>query len=446
MVAELESRGLGARKVQYRLRDWLFSRQRYWGEPFPIVYVGDEARTLDASDLPIELPAVDAYKPTDDGAVPLARAGENWLFVELADGTVARRETNTMPQWAGSCWYYLRFMDPKNDTAPFSTELEHYFMPVDLYIGGVEHAVLHLLYARFWHKVLFDCGLVSGNEPFQRLFNQGMILAQSFRDAQGKYYSPDDVEAKDKDFVLKSSGALLEVQVEKMSKSKLNVVSPDEVIDRYGADAMRLYELFMGPLEQIKMWQTHGVDGVYRFLARIWRLVIDDYTGHVNSSVVDKSPESSRLNPLLHKTIKKVAVDIEALRFNTAISQMMIFMNEAVGEPEIPRKIVEDFLVILSPFAPHVCEELWQRLGHKDLIAHAAWPKHDEALCAENTVKIVLQVNGKRRDEIEVDKDSDQATLEKRALENENVVKFIEGKSVARVIVVPNRLVNVVVK
>ncbi len=278
IIAWLEERGLGTGRIQYRLRDWLFSRQRYWGEPFPIVHTDDgEVVALDESWLPVGLPAIDEYRPTEDGRPPLARAGEEWLRVELPDGRWATRETNTMPQWAGSCWYYLRFLDPHNESEPWSKELENYWMPIDLYVGGVEHAVLHLLYARFWHKVLYDCGWVSTKEPFQKLFNQGMILAYSFRDSNGKYYLPSEVdEREDGTAVLKTTGETLESQIEKMSKSKLNVVNPDDVISEYGADSMRLYELFMGPLEVQKPWQMKGVEGVYRFLQRTWRLVVDE--------------------------------------------------------------------------------------------------------------------------------------------------------------------------
>jgi leucyl-tRNA synthetase len=335
------------------------------------------------------------------------------------------RETNTMPQWAGSCWYYLRFVDPDNRREPWSAAAERYWMPVDLYVGGVEHAVLHLLYARFWHKVLYDCGLVHTAEPFQRLFNQGMILAYSYRDQRGRYYHPS--------------------QVEKMSKSKLNVVSPDEVIEQYGADAMRLYELFMGPLEQVKPWQMSGVEGVYRFLQRVWRLVVDERTGAAAERLTDAPPASEpALERALHATIKKVLEDTEGLRFNTAIAQMMIFVNEATGSATLPRAIVRDFLAVLAPYAPHLGEELWARLGAGDLIARAPWPRHDPALCEEQTVELAVQVNGKRRDVISVPRDADQTLIERLALASDGVVRSLDGRPPKKVIVVPGRLVNIV--
>jgi len=335
----LAERNLGTPKIQYKLRDWLFSRQRYWGEPFPVIHTDDgEVVPLPEDWLPVELPVIDEYKPTDDGRPPLARAGDEWLRVELPDGRTGTRETNTMPQWAGSCWYYLRYLDPNNENEAWSKESEDYWMPVDLYVGGVEHAVLHLLYARFWHKVLYDCGLVHTTEPFAKLFNQGMILAYSYRDAGGKYYHPSEVEERDGQFFLKGSNTELEAQIEKMSKSKLNVVNPDDVISAYGADAMRLYELFMGPLEVQKPWQMKDVEGVNRFLQRVWRLVVDEESGTLNPRLSD-APASSEpeLQRTLHKTVKKVTSDTETLQMNTAIAQMMIFVNDATTAKTLPR-------------------------------------------------------------------------------------------------------------
>jgi leucyl-tRNA synthetase len=444
----LEERGLGTGRVQYRLRDWLFSRQRYWGEPFPIVHTDSgEVVALDESWLPVGLPAIDEYRPTEDGRPPLARAGEAWLRVELPDGRMATRETNTMPQWAGSCWYYLRFIDPHNDAEPWSKELESYWMPIDLYVGGVEHAVLHLLYARFWHKVLYDCGWVSTKEPFQKLFNQGMILAYSYRDSKGKYYLPSEVDERDDGTaVLKATGEEVESQIEKMSKSKLNVVNPDDVIAQYGADSMRLYELFMGPLDVQKPWQMKGVEGVYRFLQRTWRLVVDEKTGELGSRLTD-APSSSEpdLERTLHKTIKKASSDTETLQMNTGIAQMMIFVNEATTAETLPREIVTTFLRLLSPYAPHLCEELWQRLGEPDLIAHAEWPKYDEMLCIDDTIIVVVQINGKKRDELLVPKDTDRGELERLALASPNALKHMEGRPPKKIVVVPGRLVNIVV-
>ena len=397
--------------------------------------------------LPVELPVVDEYKPTDEGRPPLARAGEDWLRVELPDGRSATRETNTMPQWAGSCWYYLRFLDPHNDREAWSAEVEDYWMPIDLYVGGVEHAVLHLLYARFWHKVLFDCGYVHTEEPFTKLFNQGMILAYSYRDEGGKYYHPSDAEERDGGFFVKDTDTKLEAQVEKMSKSKLNVVNPDEVIAEYGADAMRLYELFMGPLEVQKPWQMKDVEGVNRFLQRVWRLVVDERSGGLNPKLCD-APASSEpdLERTLHKTIKKVDSDTETLQMNTAIAQMMIFVNDATSNETLPRGIVSTFLRLLSPYAPHICEELWQQLGEEKLIAHAEWPSWDPDLARDETITVVVQVNGKKRDELHVARDTDKDELERLALASVNARKFLEGRAPDRVIVVPARLVNIVVK
>ncbi|MEM1177280.1 MAG: leucine--tRNA ligase [Acidobacteriota bacterium] len=451
IIAWLEDKGLGTPRVQYKLRDWLFSRQRYWGEPFPIAHVGDgddsEAVPLGAELLPVELPPIDEYRPTDDGKPPLARAGAEWLDIELPDGRRAHRETNTMPQWAGSCWYYLRFLDPSNADAAWDPELEKYWLPVDLYVGGVEHAVLHLLYARFWHKVLHDCGLVSSREPFQRLFNQGMILATSYRDEAGKYWHRDQVEEREGQFYSAADTTTpLSVQVERMGKSKLNGVDPMEVIKEYGADAVRLYELFMGPLEQTKPWQMEGVEGIYRFLGRIWRLAVDERTDAVADKVQDTAAaDEPALNKALHKTIKKVYEDTEGLRFNTAISQMMVFVNEATQSKVVPRESLLIFCRVLAPYAPHLAEELWRRLGADGLVVTQPWPEHDEALCVEDMVTLVIQVNGKLRDRIDVAKSTPKDELERLALASENAQRFIDGKTPRKVVVVPGRLVNIVV-
>ena len=448
IIAWLEEKGLGQSKVQYKLRDWLFSRQRYWGEPFPIIHLEDgEVVALPEDQLPVTLPQIDEYRPTDDGRPPLARGGDDWLMVELPDGRKGIRETNTMPQWAGSCWYYLRFLDPQNAEQAWRPELEEYWLPVDLYVGGVEHAVLHLLYSRFWHKVLYDCGLVKSKEPFQRLFNQGMILAHSYKDEDGKYYHKEDLIERDGKFFADGDKAI-SVQVEKMAKSKLNGVDPMEVIKEYGADSVRLYELFMGPLEQTKPWQMESVEGVYRFLARTWRLVVDEKSGELSSKLTD-APASSEpaLQKALHKTIKKVFEDTEGLRFNTAIAQMMVFVNEATAAKSLPKEILGDFLRVLAPYAPHLAEEAWHVAFGDDagLVVCEPWPAHDESLCVEETITVVVQVKGKVRDRLEVAADTSKEELERLALASENAQRFIEGKTPKKVIVVPGRLVNIVV-
>ena len=453
MIEWLASEGHGARRVEYRLRDWLFSRQRYWGEPFPVLHVLDddgeptgEILPVPRDDLPVELPEVDEFKPTADGRPPLARAGDDWLIVTLRDGRKARRETNTMPQWAGSCWYFLRYIDPHNTEAPWSRELERYWMPVDLYIGGVEHAVLHLLYARFWQKVLYDAGLVSTSEPFARLFNQGMILAYSYRDQGGKYHHPDTVDWRGERVFLAGTDEALEARVEKMSKSKLNVANPDDVIERWGADTLRLHELFMGPLDQQKPWQTKDVDGVHRFLQRTWRLVVDERTGGVAAGISDDAAEvAGELNRLLHKTVRKVGEDIDTLDMNTAISQMMIWVNAATAADRVPRQALTTFLHLLSPFAPHVAEELWSRLGGEGLICRQDWPAFDPALVVDDTINVVVQVMGKKRDVLQVAADADRSTLEELALASPKARRFMDGKEPRKVIVVPGRLVNIVV-
>ncbi len=447
MIEHLEAEGTGKARVEYRLRDWLFSRQRYWGEPFPIVHLEDgSVLPLPADTLPVSLPEVDEYRPTDDGQPPLARAGDEWLRVELPDGRTGLRETNTMPQWAGSCWYYLRYIDARNETAPWDPELEKYWLPVDLYIGGVEHAVLHLLYARFWHKVLFDCGLVASREPFQKLFNQGMILAPSYQDEAGKYHPRESLEERDGKLYPSGADQPVSVQVEKMAKSKLNGVDPMKVIEDYGADSVRLYELFMGPLEQAKPWQMESVEGIYRFLARSWRLVVNEEDGQLASRLSD-APGSSEeaLWRTLHKTVKKVKEDTEGLRFNTAISQMMIFVNEATSAATLPREAVLTFVRTLAPFAPHLAEELWHRLGQEGLVAHQPWPEHDESLVVEDTVTVVIQIMGKKRDQLQVPRGTAKDELERLALAAPNAARYVGDATPKKVIVVPDRLVNIVI-
>jgi leucyl-tRNA synthetase len=448
MIDWLEETGNGRGEIQYRLRDWLFSRQRYWGEPFPIVHLDDGAIVkVPENQLPVELPSLDENKAIEPGQPPLARAVDDWLMVTLPDGRTGVRETNTMPQWAGSCWYYLRFIDPHNDQEPWSAAAERYWMPVDLYIGGVEHAVLHLLYARFWHKVLYDCGLVSTQEPFQKLFNQGLIQAYSYQDARGKYYYPRQVEERDGSWFVAKTGAPVQTQLEKMSKSRLNVYGLDEVVDAHGADALRLYELFIGPLSASTPWNMAGIDGTRRFLYKVWRLVVDERTGDIDSRVTDASPESEPdLQRLLHKTIQGVSESIESIdKMNTAVSRMMTFANSAAQARTLPRPILMDFLRLLSPFAPHIAEELWARLGISTLLVHDPWPEYDADLVADEEIEIPVQINGRLRTVMLVEADSDETRLRQLALSNDKISRYIHSKTIDRVIVVPNRLVNIIV-
>ena len=450
----LEAEGKGTRKVNYKLRDWLFSRQRYWGEPFPFVHTGDgEVVPVPQDQLPVELPHVDEYKPTEDGRPPLARASE-WLHTEV-DGRPALRETNTMPQWAGSCWYYLRYMDPHNTELPFSAEAERYWGPVDLYIGGVEHAVLHLLYARFWHKVFYDAGLVSTKEPFQKLFNQGMILAYAYRDGKGTYHRPEDCERRagevtrltpdwdsathETDWYVKATGAPVVRKQGKMGKSRNNSVDPLDVIAQYGADTLRMYEMFMGPLEQVKDWQTSGCDGIYRFLSKVWRLFVDDRTGETRAF----GSSSRAVRKALHVAIDEATQGIEGLKFNTPISKMMEFVNTAKNETP-SREDAEAFVLILSPYAPHLCEELWMRFGHTESLATAAWPSFDPSALVEDSVTYAVQVMGKLRGTVEMPKAAGKDDVLAAARAEPKVARFLEGKTIRKEIFVPGRLVNFV--
>ncbi len=407
----LEQNDLGCKAVNYKLRDWLFSRQRYWGEPFPILHAEDgEIIALSEEELPLELPDVEEYKPSGTGDPPLSNATD-WVNVTLEDGRKARRETNTMPQWAGSCWYYLRYLDPDNLERGWASEKEDYWMPVDLYIGGAEHAVLHLLYARFWHKFLYDLGYVTTKEPFKKLVNQGMILGE---DGQ------------------------------KMSKSRGNVINPDNVISGYGADSMRLYEMFMGPLEAMKPWSMQGVEGVHRFLQRTWRVIVDEDTGELAAEVRRTEPDEETLR-LLHQTIKKVGGDIETFGFNTAISAMMILVNHLTKQSVRPVSVLEKLVLILAPFAPHVAEELWQRLGREQSLAYEPWPEYDEELTREKEIELAVQVNGKIKDRIVVSADADEDQIKQKALGNDKVSAAVAGKEPRKIIVIKSRLVNVVV-
>lgn len=406
----LEETNKGKAAVNYKLRDWLFSRQRYWGEPFPILHDGDSTIPMSTSDLPLTLPVLERIKPSGTGESPLANAKE-WLeVVDPESGKVYKRETNTMPQWAGSCWYYLRFIDPHNEEQAWDLEKEKYWMPVDLYIGGAEHAVLHLLYARFWHKVLYDLGYVSTKEPFQKLVNQGMILG--------------------------SDG-------EKMSKSRGNVINPDEVVAQYGADTMRLYEMFMGPLERSKPWNTSGIEGVYRFLNKLWRHFINDSGELIELSDDKPGPETLAV---MHGSIKKVGNDLDNLAFNTGISQLMVYSNHMRELDSVPKAGFETFVMLLHPFAPHIAEELWSLLGHDETLAYHSWPEYDESYLTSKTVKLAVQVNGKVRAQIEVEVDADKDTVLKAAHDQAPIQQHVEGKTIIKEIVVPNRIVNIVVK
>ncbi|MFZ0444601.1 MAG: leucine--tRNA ligase [Bacillus sp. (in: firmicutes)] len=411
MIQWLEEKGVGTKKVTYRLRDWLFSRQRYWGEPIPLIHWEDGTMTaVPEEELPLVLPVTKEIKPSGTGESPLANI-EEWVnVVDPATGKKGRRETNTMPQWAGSCWYYLRFIDAHNEQALADPEKLKEWLPVDIYIGGAEHAVLHLLYARFWHKFLYDIGVVPTKEPFQKLFNQGMILGENN---------------------------------EKMSKSKGNVVNPDEIVESHGADTLRLYEMFMGPLDGSIAWSANGVDGSRRFLDRIWRLLIDD-NGNLNPKIKENLEQESGLEKVYHQTVKKVTEDYEALHFNTAISQLMVFINEAYKADVLPISYVEGFVKLISPIAPHVAEELWEKLGSSGTIAYEGWPAYDEAKLKDDEVEIVIQINGKVKHKLLVPVNTNKDVLEQIAMDDDKIKEQIDGKTIRKVIAVPGKLVNIV--
>jgi leucyl-tRNA synthetase len=512
ITADLAAKGLGREAVNYRLRDWLFSRQHFWGEPFPIWHELDAngnptglMRADSECELPVRLPDDFAFKPHGRPEPPLEEAPESWLYRTTDDGTRLKRETNSMPQWAGSCWYFLRFCDPKNSRRFIDPAVEKYWMPVDLYIGGAEHAVLHLLYARFWHKVLFDLGHLSTPEPFNRLVNQGMILGEaeltgyvrveigerrvesqgenaesqisnlkssdwtSIRDTRedttpdgetirvdahsglpltAVKLLPEQVAKKGDAWILKDNPAVVvESRAFKMSKSRGNVVNPDDVVAQYGADALRMYEMFMGPLEQVKPWSMSGVEGVYRFLGRVWRMCVDERSDDVAlHSAVQSVPPTPDQERVLHRTIKAVTEDIEKLSFNTAISRMMEFTNELTACDVRPKSVLEPFVLILSPFAPHIAEELWALLGHGKTLAYESWPAFDEAKLAEAEVEVPVQVNGKVRAKVKVPTGADAATLQRAAEGDETVRQLLGGKQVVKVVVVPGRMVNFVVR
>lgn len=407
MLEHLEAKKIGEKKTNYKLRDWLFSRQRYWGDPFPVLKdaeTGKVVRCLELNELPVELPAVEKYEPSGTGESPLATIDEWLYFDDPVSGKKVRRETNTMPQWAGSCWYYLRYIDPKNTEKPWDEDLEKYWMPVDLYVGGMEHAVMHLLYARFWHKVLFDLGLVSTKEPFKKLVNQGMILG---------------------------------TDGEKMSKSRGNVINPDDIVTEFGADTLRIYEMFMGPLEKTKPWSMNGVKGVSNFLTKAFKTFAD------NSNYTKDSDETLKL---LHKTIKKVTSDIDEMKFNTAVSQMMIFTNHCTKEKKFSCDTAATFALLLSPFAPHAGEEIWEICGHKETLAYTSWPKFDEALAKDDLITMAIQVMGKTRSTIEVSADISKEDFLAQAKADANIAKYLEGKTIVKEIYVPGKICNFVVK
>jgi leucyl-tRNA synthetase len=471
----LAERGLGESKVSYKLRDWLFSRQRYWGEPFPVLHLPDGSIRLVPDDqLPVELPELEDFKPTGDFRAPLERVPE-WLEVrDPATGELARRDPNTMPQWAGSCWYYLRFCDPRNDAQAWSPEAERYWMPVDLYVGGTEHAVLHLLYSRFWHKVLYDLGLVSTVEPFRKLLNQGMVQGASYR-----YFAPAD-ESRREAFAAREvrwegetplhaqSGAELrevwvptaevrwdgerplapgfdvelEEVIEKMSKSRGNVVNPDDVIANYGADSMRLYEMFMGPFDRAAPWAPEGISGCHRFLQRVWRLLCDDDDA---LRALPDGPGSEAQQRLLARTVEKVTRDLERFDFNTAISALMVLARDVEKDGPIPRAVAEVVAKLLAPLAPHLAEELWRKLGHRDTIAYEPWPAADARWLVDETVEISVQVSGKLRARVRIPADAEEAAARAAALADPNVARHLEGRQPRRVVFVPGRLINIVV-
>lgn len=438
MVAWLEENGVGQEKISYRLRDWLFSRQRYWGEPIPIIHWEDGTSTaVPENELPLVLPKTSDIKPSGTGESPLANLTD-WLKVVREDGVKGRRETNTMPQWAGSSWYYLRYIDPHNDEKLADEELLKAWLPVDIYIGGAEHAVLHLLYARFWHKFLYDIGVVPTKEPFQKLFNQGMILGTSYRDSRGALVATDKVEKRDGSFFHIQTGEELEQAPAKMSKSLKNVVNPDDVVEQFGADTLRVYEMFMGPLDASIAWSEEGLEGSRKFLDRIYRLLTTKEIVADNSGALDK---------VYNETVKTVTEHIEDLKFNTAIAQLMIFVNAANKEDKLYVDYAKGFVQLIAPFAPHLAEELWQGLTNTgQSISYVAWPTYDESKLIESEVEIVVQIKGKVKARLTVAKDLAQAELEKVALADEKVQAEIAGQTVVKVITVVNKLVNIVVK
>lgn len=435
----LEENKCGHKAVNYKLRDWVFSRQRYWGEPIPLVHCPECGIVpLEEKDLPLLLPQVNKYEPSGTGESPLVNVDE-WVNCTCPKcGGKAKRETNTMPQWAGSCWYYLRYIDPKNSTRFVSQEKENYWLPVNLYVGGAEHAVLHLLYSRFWHHVLYDLGLVSTPEPFKRLVNQGMITSFAYQRANKTLVPSDLVEEKDGKYYSKEDGEELTQVIAKMSKSLKNVVNPDDFIRDYGADSVRMYEMFMGPLTESKPWATQGFIGVYRFLDKVWKLATE-------KEIKDIEP-TKEVEKLMHKTIKKVTQDTSSLNFNTAISQMMVFVNELSKTPILPKVALENLVLLLSPYTPHLAEELWQMLGHEPSVSKESWPLWNEEKTKDEEIELVIQINGKLRARIKTSAQSSKEDLLNTAKNDETVQKWLEGKEIIKEIVVPGKLVNIVVK
>jgi len=410
MISWLEAEGKGKEAINYKLRDWLFSRQRYWGEPFPLMESeSGEVIPMDEADLPLTLPRTENFLPSEMGESPLANI-EDWITTTHG-GETLRRSSNTMPQWAGSCWYYLRYLDPDNNEKAWGDEAEKYWMPVDLYVGGAEHAVLHLLYARFWHKVLYDLGHVSTPEPFEKLVNQGMILGENG---------------------------------EKMSKSRGNVINPDVIVEKYGADSLRLYEMFMGPIEKAKPWSTTGLEGIHRFLSRAWRLVMDEQDQVMES--VSGQPIEEGLERLYHETVKKVTEDLDGLRFNTAISQLMILVNQLTGVTERPREIIEGLVLLLSPFAPHLCEELWSQLGHEQTLVFETWPSFDESKLVASTINLPVQILGKHRETLQISPGATQEEVLAMAKQSSKVQNYLEGKNLVKVIYIQDKILNLVIK
>lgn len=445
IVSWLEKEKKGRQTITYRLRDWLFSRQRYWGEPFPILHFEDgSTRALELDELPLIPPEVSEFKPSPSGESPLAKVRE---WVEVTDpktGKKALRETNTMPQWAGSCWYYLRFLDPKNESKAWSEESEKYWMPVDLYVGGAEHAVLHLLYARFWHKVLYDCGLVSTREPFQKLLNQGLVVSRSYQKKTGQYVPSEEVVEKEGSYFHWETNEELRSQIEKMSKSKLNGVSPDEIIEEYGADSLRLYSMFMGPVDKEKVWNTDGVSGCRRFLNRFFEMATSEKVSETDSEANFEAnfEESLRLG---HRLVDGVSNDIEAQLFNTAISKMMEFVTNMMKLPTYPKSVIKMATQMLAPFAPHVAEEVWEHISEKGSVAHSSWPKADPKYLVDEMVTYVVQINGKMRGRFELPKDQTEEKIVSLAKVHPNISKYLSG-DIEKIVFVPNKLLNFVIQ